>query len=52
MLTATENWQQEGAVEVRSAEEVIAKWKPDQHLYIKGDLGISKIAIGQTGTMA
>ncbi len=36
------SWQPVGAVEVRSAEDVIAKWKPNQHLYVKGDLGISK----------
>ena len=38
---SSDSWQLGGAVEVRSAEDVIAKWKPDQHLYVKGDLGIS-----------
>ena len=39
---STQSRQQEGAVEVRSAEEVITKWRPAQHLYVKEDLGISK----------
>lgn len=26
---------------VRSANEIIEKWNPNQHLYVKGDLGIS-----------
>ena len=25
---------------IRSAGDVIEKWNPDQHLYVKGDLGI------------
>ncbi len=37
----------DSAALVRSAEEVIQNWSPDQHLYVKGDLGISAEQLGK-----
>ncbi len=40
----------QSAVTVTNAEQVIQKWSPDQHLYVKGDVGITANVLGSLET--
>ena len=40
-LTSSSQSTSKAAVPVRNVQDVLERWSPDQHLYVKGDVGVS-----------
>lgn len=44
-LLAQAGQQQADYVQFRTADELVAQWNPDQHLYVSGDVGLDRAAL-------